>query len=402
MKFTIEARDPSGGARTGILELPRGRVRTPAFMPVGTAASVKGLCPRDLAEIGAEILLANTYHLMLRPGEELVRDFGGVSNFMGWRGPLLTDSGGYQVFSLASNRTVGEDGVLFRSHIDGTEHQLSPERAVEIQAALNPDIMMALDICPPRSASRAEVEKSLRLTHAWARRCVAAKAAAAYRQRFDARAAGGPDSAVEDAQAPFERWLEPADQTLFPIVQGGVFMDLRTRSAEVLTELDAEGYAIGGVSVGEGAEAMEQVVRHTAPLLPADRPRYLMGVGHPRDMLMAIGAGVDMFDCVLPTRNGRNGQALTADGPLRLKNARHRASRAPLEEGCDCYACRNFSRGYLRHLFLAGEMLASILASLHNVRFLLRLMEDARAAVRENRFAAFARERTERFERGEA
>lgn len=380
MRFTIHHHDTGTAARAGELALPRGTVETPAFMPVGTQATVKGLTPRDLEAVGAAIVLGNTYHLMLRPGAKLVRSFGGISGFMAWPRPLLTDSGGYQVFSLADRRVVTPDGVVFRSHIDGSEQALTPEDAVRIQADLNADIIMALDICPPLTASKAEVAQSLATTHAWAARCVAEQA----------RLAAGEDAAPAGLPAG-TRWLAPAAQSLFLIVQGGVHLDLRDESREALVALEAPGYAIGGVSVGEGPEAMAAVVKHVAPRLPAGKPRYLMGVGHPRDLLMGIAAGVDLFDCVLPTRNGRNGQALTAAGRVNLRNACHRESRAPLDPECDCYTCRTVSRGYLRHLFQAGEMLASHLTSLHNVRFVLRLMEDARAAIRAGRYAEFAR-----------
>ncbi len=358
MDFQVTAQDPGTRARTGRLTLHRGVVQTPAFLPVGTQATVKGLTPRLLREAGAQMLLANAYHLMLRPGEDLVRSLGGVSAFMGWHGPVLTDSGGYQVFSLADRREVSDEGVRFRSHLDGTEIALTPERAVGVQQALGADVIMALDECPPAGADRAHVAAACARTTRWARRSVAAHGDGA--------------------------------QALFPIVQGGVYADLRRESAAALVDLDAPGYAIGGVSVGEGEAKMREVVDLTAPLLPADRPRYLMGVGRPADLCMAMAAGVDLFDCVLPTRNGRNGQALTARGPVNLRNRVHRGSDLPIDETCDCYACRTFSRGYLRHLFLAGEMLASILTSVHNVRFLIALTERARAAIRSGRFAAFA------------
>lgn len=367
MKFTVTATDTGTNARAGLLELPRGSVSTPVFMPVGTQATVKGLFPRDVRAVGSEIILANTYHLMLRPGSELVRDFGGVSTFMAWNGPVLTDSGGYQIFSLAENRRIDEQGATFRSHIDGSTVFLSPERAVEIQEHLGSDIMMVLDECPPVTADHDTIAKSLEMTIRWAKRCFAAK------------------------KSPEDR------QSLFPIVQGGCHLDLRTVSAQACCELNSPGVAIGGVSVGESPDSMRAVVEHTAPLLPRDKPRYLMGVGHPRDLLMGVGAGIDMFDCVLPTRNGRNGQALTADGPMNIKNAMHRNSHRPIEESCDCPACREFTRGYLRHLISAREMLASVLISLHNVRFLHRLMEGARTAIREGRYAAFARDATARY-----
>ncbi|MFH0910957.1 MAG: tRNA guanosine(34) transglycosylase Tgt [Planctomycetota bacterium] len=368
MQFTLSARDPASSARTGRLLLPRGTVETPAFLPVGTQATVKGLTPRDLREIGVEIVLANAYHLMLRPGEAVVQASGGISSFMGWGGPVLTDSGGFQVFSLAHLRRVTAEGVLFRSHIDGREIFLTPERAVEIQEALGGDIIMALDECPPGGAGRAQVAESLERTHDWARRSLAA-------QRTSRE-----------------------EQVLFPIVQGGIFLDLRTQSVEALGALAAPGYAIGGVSVGEGPEEMRAVVEHTAAILPKEKPRYLMGVGHPRDLLMGIGAGVDMFDCVLPTRNGRNGQALTSGGPVNLRNLEHSTSRLPIDSDCSCYACRHFTRSYIRHLFLCGEMLASELASLHNVRFLVGLMERAREAIRGGSFRAFAQDLLDRYE----
>jgi queuine tRNA-ribosyltransferase len=377
MDFQISARDPQTAARTGTLTLPRGRVQTPTFMPVGTLASVKGLTPKELEDSKTGIVLANTYHLMLRPGADEVARMGGVSRFMAWDGPMLTDSGGYQVFSLAERRTITDEGVAFASHIDGSRHMLTPERAVTLQSQLNADIQMVLDVCPPLEATREEVAEAVGQTTRWARRAFRHKA------RLEAE---HPLEIAPDAPGR----IAPAAQTLFPIVQGGAHPDLRTRSAEQLLELDAAGYAIGGVSVGEPPEVMRQTVEHTAPLLPEDRPRYLMGVGHPRDMLMGIAAGVDLFDCVLPTRNGRNGQAFTADGPINLRNARWREAPDPVEPGCDCYCCRTFTRGYLRHLVVSGEMLASRLVSLHNVRFLLRLAEAAREAIRAGTYGRWA------------
>ncbi|MHC4885331.1 MAG: tRNA guanosine(34) transglycosylase Tgt [Planctomycetota bacterium] len=382
LTFTHTANDSSCHARSGILTLPRGTVRTPAFMPVGTLASVKGLTPRDLSEIGAEIILSNTYHLMLRPGEDVVRHFGGAPNFMAWKGPMLTDSGGFQVFSLSNMRKLTEEGVDFKSHIDGSLVHLSPERAMDIQMALNADIIMALDECPPPDSDKGAIAESLGLTHRWARRC----------QEHKRRAESSPHMPQDGNENLLTPFLTPAEQSLFPIIQGGIHLDLRTESVDALTTLNAPGYAIGGVSVGEGPEAMRTVVEHTAPLLPEDKPRYLMGVGHPRDLLMGIGAGIDMFDCVMPTRNGRNAHAFTSEGVVKLRNLTHRESRFPLDPACDCYTCRNFTRGYLRHLFIAGEMLACQLTSLHNVRFLLRLMDDSRAAIEADRFPAFAHE----------
>jgi queuine tRNA-ribosyltransferase len=390
MNFKLIKTDNITKARCGRLELPRGGVDTPAFMPVGTLASVKGLTPHDLNEVGSQIILGNTYHLMLRPGEELVRRFGGISNFMAWKGPVLTDSGGYQVFSLSGNRKITEEGVKFKSHIDGSEHFLSPERAVEIQNCLNSDIMMVLDECPPLEMDKGEVAESLAMTHRWAKRCLEHKRVL---EEKEGKNFNEPENVG--------KFLKVAEQSLFPIVQGGLHLDLRAESASCLAELDAPGYAIGGVSVGEGPEYMKSVVEHTAPLLPCNKPRYLMGVGHPRDLLMGIGAGIDMFDCVLPTRNGRNGGAFTLDGSINLRNAIHKDDHGPVDDTCDCYACRNFSRGYLRHLFIAGEMLASQAVSVHNVRFLLSLMEKARERILKGDYAEFAESFTRRYMDGE-
>ncbi len=387
MNFKINYKDSTTDARSGEIVLSRGVVKTPVFMPVGTLATVKGLTPRELVDINAEIILGNTYHLMLRPGEELVSQFGGIANFMAWHKPVLTDSGGYQVFSLAEQRKITEEGAEFRSHIDGSRHFLSPERAVEIQSQLNSDIMMVLDECPAKEFSKTEVLKSLQLTQRWAERCFLAKKEIEKKQHN-----------VDFSKANFVwKYLKASEQNLFPIVQGGIHLDLRKESAEGLISLDAPGYAIGGVSVGEGHELMREVVEFTTPLLPTKKPRYLMGVGHPQDLLMGIAAGIDMFDCVLPTRNGRNGGALTKNGPINLKNACHRDSFDPIDDDCDCYACQNFSKGYIRHLFIAREMLASTLTSMHNVRFLISLMEQARIEIKNKTFASFAKEFMRRY-----
>ncbi|MFW6133426.1 MAG: tRNA guanosine(34) transglycosylase Tgt [Planctomycetota bacterium] len=346
--FEVEA--TCGKARLGRLITPHGAVATPAFMPVGTAGSVKGITPDQLRTCGAQMLLGNTYHLMLRPGAETVRRLGGLHAMMGWSGPLLTDSGGYQVFSLAHLRRIDDEGVVFRSHVDGAEVALTPERAVDIQRALGADVIMQLDECPPADAPRDAVAVAVARSAAWALRC-------------------------RDA------WDAAGDQALFGIQQGGVFDDLRADSARRLVELDLPGYAIGGLSVGEGHHAMTRVLDATDGQFPADRPRYLMGVGEPRDILAAVARGVDMFDCVLPTRNGRNAQAFTRRGRIRLRNARWAQDAAPIEPGCDCYTCRNFSRGTLRHLFAAGEMLAPTLTSIHNLRFFARLMGAIREAI---------------------
>ena len=351
---------PAGGTgpRRGRLDTPHGPVETPAFIPVGTKATVKGVLPATLREIGVQMVLANTYHLALRPGAEVVRHLGGLHAMMAWDGPVLTDSGGFQVFSLAPLRHVTEEGVTFRSHIDGSEMMLSPESAVAVQNDLGADVIMALDVCPPHPCRRGEVEEAVRLTLAWAERC----------RRAHCR----------------------GDQALWAIVQGGVERDLRQQCAARLVAMDFPGYAIGGVSVGEGHEHLKAVVGWTAPLLPADRPRYLMGVGEVRDVIASVRAGVDLFDCVLPTRNGRNASAYTADGMIRLRNETFRTDRRPIEEDCDCPACRRWSRGTLRHLFASGEMLGPILLSIHNLRFYTRLFAGLRRAIGDGRFDAYA------------
>jgi queuine tRNA-ribosyltransferase len=344
-------------ARRGRLHTPHGTVETPVFMPVGTQATVKGLTPAMLEEAGARLILGNTYHLTLRPGDELIAEMGGLHRFMAWNGPILTDSGGYQVYSLAQTRKIDDHAAIFRSHIDGALLELTPEKAVAIQENLGSDIAMCLDECPPADTPAEYLREAVGRTIHWAERCRTAQ--------------------------------RRPDQALFAIVQGGTDMELRTSCAEALVALDFPGYALGGFSVGETQEQMLTALEPTADLLPSDKPRYLMGVGRPEDILAAIAAGVDMFDCVLPTRNGRNASAFTADGPIRLRNARHKRDSAPLESGCSCYACRHFSRAYLHHLFNADEMLGPTLLSLHNVAFYCRLMAQARQAIEEGRFAAF-------------
>jgi queuine tRNA-ribosyltransferase len=341
----------------GKLETPHGSVETPVFMPVGTQATVKGLTPEQLRQAGATLLLANTYHLTLRPGDDLIAEQGGLHRFMGWQGPILTDSGGFQIYSLALSCKISDHAVVFRSHIDGTLLELTPEKAMAIQENLGSDIAMCLDECSPAGSSPEQLREAVRRTIHWAQRC------------------------RESHHRP--------DQALFAIVQGGTDLDLRASCAKALTDLDLPGYALGGFSVGETPEEMLAALPATAAMLPADRPRYLMGVGLPQDILAAVASGMDMFDCVLPTRNGRNACAFTTDGTLRLRNACHKRDSGPLESGCQCYACRNFSRAYLHHLFLANEMLGPILLSLHNVAFYCRLMEDARQAIRADRFVEF-------------
>jgi len=357
LEFEILATD--GAARSGIITLKRGKVLTPAFMPVGTAATVKAMLPDSVAQTGADIVLGNTYHLMLRPGAERIARLGGLHAFMNWPWPILTDSGGFQVMSLSALRSISEEGVRFRSHIDGSEHFLSPERAMEIQRLLGSDIQMVLDECAPYPSSEAVIEKSLALSMRWAKRSKVAF--------------GVPDG-----------------HACFGIVQGGIYPKLRRRSAEELTAIGFDGYAVGGLAVGEGQAAMFDTLDSTLPHLPPGRPRYLMGVGKPDDIVGAALRGIDMFDCVLPTRSGRNGQAFTWKGPLNLRNARHADDKSPLDEGCSCPACRSYSRGYLHHVVKAGEIIASMLLTWHNLTFFQDLMRVFRESVAHGRAAHFA------------
>ena len=361
--FTIEATD--GRSRTGRIAMRRGEIRTPAFMPVGTAATVKAMKPEAVLATGAEIILGNTYHLMLRPGAERVARLGGLHKFMNWPRPILTDSGGYQVMSLSELRKLTEQGVEFRSHLDGGKHMLTPERSMEIQRLLGSDIVMAFDECPRTDRPLAEIEASMELSMRWARRS---------RDAFDA---GGEHA---------------AGAALFGIQQGALDEGLRRRSAQALTEIGFDGYAIGGLAVGEGQEAMFATLDFAPGQLPADAPRYLMGVGKPDDLVGAVERGVDMFDCVLPTRSGRNGQAFTWSGPLNLRNARHAEDTAPLDERCTCPTCAHYSRAYLHHLQKAGEILGAMLVTEHNLSFYQNLMQAMRDAIAEGRFAAFANE----------
>jgi queuine tRNA-ribosyltransferase len=347
MAFDILATD--GLARRGRLQTQHGVVETPIFMPVGTQATVKGLTPDQVEACGAQIILGNTYHLALRPGDELIAQLGGLHRFMSWQRPILTDSGGFQVFSLTEHRKITDQSVVFRSPVDGTLLELTPELAVQIQENLGSDIAMVLDECPPADAPREQVENAVRRTVLWAERCKAAH--------------------------------RRADQSQFAIVQGAMDLELRGRCAEALVALDFPGYALGGFSVGETHEQMIATLRPVAPLLPAHKPRYLMGVGTPRDILAAVRCGVDLFDCVMPTRSGRNALAFTDAGPLKMRNACHRRDPAPLMSDCPCYTCRHFGRAYLHHLFAADEMLGPILLSLHNVAYYLRLMERIRLAI---------------------
>ncbi len=363
--FELLARD--GEARTGIIHTPRGAIRTPAFMPVGTAATVKAMLPQSVRETGADILLGNTYHLMLRPGAERIARLGGLHKFMDWPRPILTDSGGFQVMSLSALRKISEEGVKFQSHIDGHEEFLSPERAMQIQAQLGSDIQMVFDECPALPAAHAQIEKSMMLSMRWAKR-----SKAAFHEQSEEERAG---------------------RACFGIVQGGTFADLRTRSAQALQEIGFDGYAVGGLAVGEPQSAMFETLEATVPHLPAERPRYLMGVGKPDDIVGAVLRGVDMFDCVLPTRSGRNGQAFTAEGALNLKNARFADDPAPLEPGCDCPACRQFSRAYLHHTVKSGEIIAAMLLTWHNLSHYQRLMDEMRQAIAQARLSEWAKQR---------
>ncbi|HWP35859.1 MAG TPA: tRNA guanosine(34) transglycosylase Tgt [Thermodesulfobacteriota bacterium] len=358
--FTVLARDPGSAARVGRLVLPHGAVETPAFMPVGTRGTVKGIDPAELAAAGVSIVLANTYHLWLRPGHETIRALGGLHRFMGWDGPILTDSGGYQVLSLATLRKVEEAGVVFRSHLDGSRRLLTPEGAVEIQLALGSDVLMTLDECPPYPADPAVVRAAAERTARWAARGRAAWLAA-----------------------------DGARGLLFGIVQGGTDLRLRAEQVERLGELELPGYALGGLSVGEAKGLMFDVVEWTAGRLPDDRPRYLMGVGTPDDLVEAVARGIDLFDCVLPTRNARNGTLFTSEGRLSVRRADLARDERPPDPACDCPTCRRFSRAYLRHLYVAGEMLGPRLGTIHNLTYYVRLMAEMRAAIREGRFAAF-------------
>ncbi|SMX36544.1 tRNA guanosine(34) transglycosylase Tgt [Maliponia aquimaris] len=354
--FDVSARD--GRARRGVIRTPRGEIRTPAFMPVGTAATVKGMLPESVAATGADILLGNTYHLMLRPGAERVARLGGLHRFMNWERPILTDSGGFQVMSLADLRKLTEEGVTFRSHIDGSKHMLSPERSMEIQKLLGSDIVMAFDECPALPADRERIAESMRLSMRWAARS---------REAFGDR----------------------PGHMLFGIQQGGLEQDLRGESAEALKAIGFDGYAVGGLAVGEGQEAMFGCLDYAPDMLPEDKPRYLMGVGKPDDIVGAVKRGIDMMDCVLPSRSGRTGQAWTRRGQVNIKNARHADDPRPLDADCTCPACRSYSRAYLHHVFRAGEMISGMLLTWHNLHYYQELMAGMRAAIEAGSFADF-------------
>ncbi|WP_028670487.1 tRNA guanosine(34) transglycosylase Tgt [Saccharospirillum impatiens] len=355
--MTFDLAKTDGKARRGTLTFPRGKVETPAFMPVGTYGTVKGMTPQQVEETGAHIILGNTFHLMLRPGTQVIEEHGDLHDFTGWKKPMLTDSGGFQVFSLGKMRKITEAGVTFRSPVDGAKVELTPERSMEVQRALGSDVVMIFDECTPHPATHAEAKKSMELSLRWAKR--------------SKQAHGDSPSA------------------LFGIIQGGMFEDLRDVSLRGLTEIDFDGYAIGGLSVGESKADMMRVLEHVTPSMPDHKPRYLMGVGTPEDLVEGVRRGVDMFDCVMPTRNGRNGHLFTTDGVIKIRNARHRHDTGPLDADCDCYTCLNFSRGYLHHLDKCGEMLGAQLNTLHNLRYYQRLMAGLRAAIEAGKLSAF-------------
>lgn len=360
MEFQVRYRSRECKARVGLIRTPHGEFETPVFMPVGTQGSVKAVSPEDLDEAGVRVILANTYHLYLRPGHEIVARLGGLHRFMNWHGPILTDSGGFQVYSLSRLRTISDEGVTFQSHLDGSRHFIGPKEAMEIQKALGADIIMAFDECAPYPAEYEYVRKSVRLTSIWAQKCL--------------------DS------------FEGGEQALFGIVQGGTYDDLREMSAKDLTAMDFDGYALGGLSVGEDSNTRVEVISKTREFLPDDKPVYLMGVGAPEDLVEAVMRGVDMFDCVMPTRNARNGTLFTSRGRLTIKNARYRDDERPIDESCPCYTCTRFSRAYLRHLFMAREILAYRLNTIHNLHYYSRLMAGIRKAVGEGRMEEFRRE----------
>jgi queuine tRNA-ribosyltransferase len=359
-EFELIKEDPRTKARLGRFHTPHGSFDTPIFMPVGTQATVKAITPRDLHEMEAQIILGNTYHLYMRPGHELVKEAGGLHRFMNWDKPILTDSGGFQVFSLAELRNIQEEGVSFKSHLDGSSHFISPEKAIEIENALGADIIMAFDECTPYPATYEYADKSVERTTRWLSRCVEAH--------------------------------KREDQALFGIIQGSMFADLRKKSAEGILSYNLPGYAIGGLSVGEPKSLMYEMLDCTIPIMPGNKPRYLMGVGSPDCLLEGALRGVDMFDCVLPTRIARNGTVLTSQGKVVVRNAVYERDFTPLDPECDCYACRNFTRAYIRHLIKANEILASILTSIHNLRFLIHLMEDIRTAILEERLLEYKNE----------
>lgn len=353
-RYKVTHNDPNTEARAGLLETPHGEIETPIFMPVGTAGTVKGIKPRELEEMEAQIILGNTYHLFLRPGHELVQEAGGLHRFVGWNRPMLTDSGGFQVFSHGERCKISEEGVEFRSHLDGSKKWLGPEESMEVQNALGADIIMAFDECAALPATRDKIRSAMDRTTRWLDRCIKAH--------------------------------KREDQALFGIIQGGIEEDLRLEHLEQLAEFDLPGYAIGGLSVGEEPEDMYRIVNAVAPKMPANKPRYLMGVGRPIDLVHCVAGGIDMFDCVMPSRNARNAFMFTREAPIKIRNAKYKSDWRPVDETCSCYTCQNFSRAYLRHLFVSKEMLGPILASHHNLHFYLNLMKEMRTEIRNGTF----------------
>ena len=366
VQFELIKTCKQSGARLGVLHTPHGDIPTPIYMPVGTQATVKAMTPREMEELGAKIILSNTYHLHLRPGEDIVREAGGLHSFMDWRHPILTDSGGFQVFSLSGLRKITEEGAAFRSHLDGSKHFISPEKSMEIQQALGADIAMAFDVCSPYPCDHKTAEEAMHRTHRWAERC--------------------------------KKYHTREDQALFGIVQGAFYEDLRIESAKTLADMDFPGYGIGGLSVGEPKPVMYEMLEKIEPYMPKNKPRYLMGVGTPDCFLEGVLRGVDMFDCVLATRIARNGTVFTRNGRLVIRNATYARDFEPLEEGCDCYACQHFSRAYIRHLIKAEEITGARLASIHNLRVLIRMMEEIRQAIMEDRFLDYRREFYEKYD----
>ncbi|HPS54832.1 MAG TPA: tRNA guanosine(34) transglycosylase Tgt [Sedimentisphaerales bacterium] len=363
--FKLINKDATTKARRGVLSTSHGQIQTPVFMPVGTAGAVKGTTPVMVEQTGAEIILANTYHMMIRPGVEIVEKIGGLHKMMAWHKPILTDSGGYQIFSLNSLVKIDDDGVIFASHADGSKYEMNAEIATNIQNRLGADIIMCFDQCAPYPCEKSQLQQAMERSIRWAARCKNAHA--------------------------------NDKQLLFGIVQGGTDLEMRTHCVQELVKMDFPGYAIGGLSVGEGHEKMIETVLHTAAELPEDKPRYLMGVGTPLDIVSAVNCGIDMFDCVMPTRNGRNAYAFTEQGPVRLRNSCHSTDTGPIEENCDCYCCKNFPRATLRHFFNVGEMLGPIMVSLHNIRFYQRLMAKIRDSIEKNEFSLFVAEKTEKY-----
>lgn len=367
MTFRILKKDSDTSARLGRISTPHGEINTPVFMPVGTQGTVKAMIHEWLKEFNAEIILGNTYHLYLRPGHELIRDMGGLHKFIGWDRPILTDSGGFQVFSLSDLNKISEEGAKFQSHIDGSYHMLTPEKSIEIQMALGSDIVMAFDECTPYPATRQHTKESSDLTTKWAERC---------KNTFD----------------------KTSGSLLFGIVQGGMFNDLRSQSTEELLEIGFDGYALGGLSVGEPKDLMFDIIEHTVPLLPEERPHYLMGTGMPTDIIKAVASGVDMFDCVLPTRNARNGYLFTGNGKVIIKHAKYKQDKTPIDNSCVCYTCRNHSKAYLRHLYMSGEISASILMTIHNLYFYLDLLNQIRESLKSGNYYKWYKNNLPRFE----